>query len=372
MPNFTPNFRIPYPVAGDPVYLGAQQMEALAKKVDSTMKSVNGIQGPAGPAGPAGPRGPQGIQGPPGTVQPGEVVPLPRGDGTLDFHGNIVTGGSIRYFKNGGVVTLMVDSLKTTNASSGDYVAQMPAGLAPGFYINAPMVSSDDTDVARIVISPGDGAIYLRAGDASKSYSTSISWAIPGDVSAMSGPAGAQGPQGPAGAQGVPGQRGATGAPGPAGPTGPQGPAAPRYVGILRWSGSWYNPVGGTFTRLRNLTNGRLIVYKDIGGVASVSNDNPRLTAPVAGTYLLSVSQTWGNGAAHKGAGLGTSLSAGDSGVYLWADNNETSFINTSVIRWLPAGTALYPWTWNSDNSGMSPGDRGMNSEYSLTLLAAD
>lgn len=301
MPNYTPNYRIPYPVAGDPVYLGAQQMEALAKKVDSTMTTVNGTQGPAGPPGPQGIQGPAGPAGPPGADGTGFTLLGSRGSRE-----------------------------------------ELPGDAKPG---DAYLVG---------------GSVLVYSG---------TKWE---DVGAIQGPAGPAGPPGPQGATGATGPQGATGARGPAGPTGPQGPAAPRYVGILRWSGPWYNPPGGQFTRLRNLTNGRLIVYKDIGGVASVSNDNPRLTAPVAGTYLLSVSQAWGNGAAHKGAGLGTSLSAGDSGVYLWADNNETSFLNTSVIRWLPAGTALYPWTWNTDNSGMSPGDRGMNSEYSLTLLAAD
>lgn len=301
MPNYTPNYRIPYPVAGDPVYLGAQQMEALAMKVDSTMTTVNGTQGPAGPPGPQGIQGPAGPAGPPGADGTGFTLLGSRGSRE-----------------------------------------ELPGDAKPG---DAYLVG---------------GSVLVYSG---------TKWE---DVGAIQGPAGPAGPAGPQGATGATGPRGATGARGPAGPTGPQGPAAPRYVGILRWSGPWYNPPGGQFTRLRNLTNGRLIVYKDIGGVASVSNDNPRLTAPVAGTYLLSVSQAWGNGTAHKGAGLGTSLSAGDSGVYLWADNNETSFLNTSVIRWLPAGTALYPWTWNTDNSGMSPGDRGMNSEYSLTLLAAD
>ena len=54
MPQYTPNYKIPYPTAGDPIHQGAAQMEALAKKVDSTMIGVSGIPGPAGPQGPQG------------------------------------------------------------------------------------------------------------------------------------------------------------------------------------------------------------------------------------------------------------------------------------------------------------------------------
>ena len=54
MPRYTNNYNIPYPVAGDPIHLGASQMEALAKTVDETMINVSGIEGPRGPEGPAG------------------------------------------------------------------------------------------------------------------------------------------------------------------------------------------------------------------------------------------------------------------------------------------------------------------------------
>lgn len=40
MTQYTSNYAIPYPTSGDPVHLGASQMEALAKKVDTTMKTV--------------------------------------------------------------------------------------------------------------------------------------------------------------------------------------------------------------------------------------------------------------------------------------------------------------------------------------------
>lgn len=41
MPQFTSRYGIPYPVPGDPVHLGAAQMEALAKSVDNHMGQVS-------------------------------------------------------------------------------------------------------------------------------------------------------------------------------------------------------------------------------------------------------------------------------------------------------------------------------------------
>ena len=155
------------------------------------------------------------------------------------------------------------------------------------------------------------------------------------------------------------------------GPAGPPGPTPPVYAGTLRWAGPWYNPVANQFTRLRANTNGRLIAVQNVGGVALTDGDNPRLVATVSGYYMLSVSQVWGNGGAVKGAGLTTSISSGTSGVMLWGDNNNTEILNTSVIRYLNAGTTLYPWTFNSQNTGMSGGTRDMPSEYSLVLLQA-
>ena len=104
MPQYTPNYRIPYPTTGDPIYLGAKQMEDLAKKVDSTMIGVSGKPGPTGPAGPAGvqglagPAGPRGPQGDPGDRGPagpiGATGPAgvqgPAGTG-LSLVGTVVT-----------------------------------------------------------------------------------------------------------------------------------------------------------------------------------------------------------------------------------------------------------------------------------------
>lgn len=183
------------------------------------------------------------------------------------------------------------------------------------------------------------------------------------------GPPGEQGPQGVPGEQGIQGPPGATGARGAQGPQGPAGEAAPKYYGSLRWSGPWYNPVSNAFTRLRRNSDGRLVVYKDSGGVAVVSSNDPHLYIPVSGVWHLSVTQTWGNGPIDKGAGLGTSLTDGAAGMELWQDFNGYRHGVTSRATYLSAGTVLYPWTWNGTNSGMSPADRGLVSEYSAVLL---
>lgn len=143
----------------------------------------------------------------------------------------------------------------------------------------------------------------------------------------------------------------------------------PNVHGSLRWSGPWYNPIGNTFTRLRANTDGRLVTYRDTGGCTATDGDNPRLIAPVSGWYQLSATQVWGNGPAVKGAGLGTSLTDGMAGMYLWDDFNGKQFGTVSRSVYMDAGTALYPWTFNGPNAGLSPGDRGMLSEYSILLL---
>lgn len=175
---------------------------------------------------------------------------------------------------------------------------------------------------------------------------------------------------------------------GPQGPRGPQGPAGVmseaertqlfgsptgtvKPYGSLRWSGPWYNPVADTFTRLRSNSDGRLVTFMDTGGVTSTTLDRPRLIAPVSGVYLLSATQTWGNDIGNRGIGLGTSPTAGDVGVVLWQDYTLGRITNATTTAYLTAGTVLYPWVWAPRNSGMSPADRGVPSEYSITFLAA-
>ena len=143
----------------------------------------------------------------------------------------------------------------------------------------------------------------------------------------------------------------------------------PNVHGSLRWSGPWYNPKANAFIRLRTVSDGRLVTFRDTGGCTATDGNDPRLIAPVSGWYQLSATQTWGNGAAVKGAGLGTSQTDGMAGMYLWDDFNGKQFGTVSRAVFLDAGTVLYPWVFNGPSSGMSGGDRGMWSEYSILLL---
>ena len=294
MPQYTKNYRIPYPVDGDPIYQGAAQMQALAETVDATMIGVSGKPGPQGPTGPAGPQGPAGPEGPRG----------PQGDPGTGF------------------------TLKGAKEST----AELPTDAAPG---DAYLVQGD---------------VMVWSGSA---------WENVGQIQGPEGPRGPQGPKGDTGPKGDPG------------PIGPEGPAAAQYYGVLRWSGPTFDPAEWTFSRLHANGVGRLYVYVDKGGVAKVDGDNPRLIAPVDGLYLLSAKQTWGNGDAVKGMGLGGSPLDGAKDVALWADVHKSNFGSASALVWLSAGQTLYPWTFNSERTQMSGSERGMTSEYSMTLIAA-
>lgn len=354
MPQYTPNYNIPYPVDGDPIYLGASQMEALAKKVDATMVGVSGIPGPAGPAGPQGIRGPAGPTGPQGPAGP---------VGPEGPQGNTGPKGD-----TGPQGPAGVDGTGFTLLGSVDSTAQLPQDAAPG--------------AAYLV----DSVVYVWSGSA---------WENVGEIQGPAGPTGPEGPQGPTGPKGDKGPKGDTGPQGPAGPTGPEGPQGPTgprgatgntgergpqgpagpapavYTGALRWNGPRYNPVYNTFTRLRGSSDGRLVVAHDVGGVATVDNNNPRLIAPVDGYYLLSATQLWDNGNAIKGMGLGSSASDGGSQMLLWSDVANSQFGHVATMKFLRAGTTLYPWTWSGNaGTGMSPDLRGIQSEYSLTLLS--
>lgn len=189
-----------------------------------------------------------------------------------------------------------------------------------------------------------------------------------GQVAARGG-TGAQGPTGPVGPTGPAGSQGPRGVQGSQGPAGPPGEAAPKFYGFLRWSGPWYNPYGDRFTRLKRDSDGRLFAFKDSGNVANTSTNDAHLYIPVSGIWQLSATQTWGNGPANKGAGLGRSLDDGAAGMELWKDFNGYGHGIVSRATYLEAGARLYPWTWNGPNAGMSPADRGLYSEYSAVLL---
>lgn len=221
----------------------------------------------------------------------------------------------------------------------------------------------------------GDVVYYNYATWVAKVPTTGVAPATSGAGAASWGQVAARGAQGAQGATGAAGAQGAAGPPGPQGPQGatgargPAGEAAPKYYGVLRWSGPWYNPPTDTFTRLRTYSDGRLVVYKDSGGVANASGSDPYLYIPVSGMWQISATQTWGNATVAKGCGLGRSSSSAISGMEVWGDFNGFNHGVTSRATFLEAGTRLYPWTWNGAKSGMSPADRDLSSEYSAVLL---
>lgn len=430
MPRYTPNYKIPYPVDGDPIYQGAAQMKALAEKVDSTMTGVSGKPGPQGntgprgPAGPAGEPGPAGERGPAGEPGPaGERGPAgpqgiqgPAGHFTVDYAKNKATVVNLKPLLPDGIsastATLTVSGgwahltfyrLSVSSRFSGVYIllpGDLPLdySIAPDGLINFDLVDYDARrpNVSMALDKYGLSAVEIRKDGTQ--YCGSTSWPLPDNTvevpAGPPGPPGAQGPQGPAGEPGKQGERGPagergqqgerglsgptgpagprglTGPRGPQGPAGPEGPESPKYYGILRWSGDWYNPPRDTFTRLRANSDGRLYVYFDRGQVARQNGNDPCLVAPVDGLYLLSAKQTWGNGDAIKGMGLGGSTTDGGKDVALWTDVVKSSFGSATALVWLSQGSTLYPWTFNSSNTGMSGGDRGVTSEYSMALIA--
>ena len=408
MPQYTKNYKIPYPVDGDPIYQGAAQMQALAEKVDATMIGVSGKPGPAGPTGPAGPQGPRGAIGPAGPAGPegprgatGLKGPQgdtgPKGDtGPAGPQGPTGPKGATGAPGETGPAGPQGDpgtgfTLKGKKSST----AELPKNAAPG---DAYLVSGEVMvwsgsaweNVGQIQGPAGPEGPKGPQGPAGPKGATGTKGDTgpagpegPRGPQGDPGPTGPTGPAGPTGARGEKGDTGPTGPTGPAGPTGatgargstgpagPPGPAAAQYYGILRWSGPKFDPAAWTFTRLHANGVGRLYVYTDKGGVAKVDGDNPRLIAPVDGLYLLSAKQTWSNGDAIKGMGLGGSPLNGDRDVALWADVSKSNFGSASALVWLSAGQTLYPWTFNSERTQMSPSDRGMTSEYSMTLIAA-
>lgn len=363
----TPKHALPFPTAGDPIYKGAEQIEALARAVDNKLGTVGsgggtpipGPAGPAGPQGPTGPPGPQGETGPKGPAGPrGPAGPTgPKGD-----KGDPGTG-----FKLLG--TVAGESALPSGASTGD-----------------------------AWLDEKSNNVFVWSGSA---------WQNVGPIQGPTGPAGPAGPQGPTGSQGPTGPAGPKGNTGPAGPqgiqgppgeTGPRGPAGQRgetgpagpagtlspeqaanlfgdtsltkkMVGRLVWSGPDYSPPTG-FLRLKNFSDGRLIIHQDTGGLAFTTGDSPRLYAPVDGFYIVSARQSFNSVNGVKGVGLGTSPTAGDRGMVVWNDTTSGSFISASAVTYLTAGTTLYPWVFvGASGSGMTGKLRDMPSEFTIAFL---
>lgn len=148
-----------------------------------------------------------------------------------------------------------------------------------------------------------------------------------------------------------------------------KGQSAPQYYGVLRWSGPKFHPPANTFTRLSSVKNAKLVAHKNKGDVAVAGGDFPYLWIPVAGIWLLSAMQTWGNAMAATGCGLGRQAGSGDEMMELWANSQGVNHITVSRATFIEEGVALYPWTWSSPNADMRPNYNGLESEYSAVLL---
>ena len=411
MPQYTDNYQIPYPTDGDPIYLGASQMEALAKKVDSTMIGVSGIPGPAGPQGPQGIRGPAGATGPAGpkgdtgptgpkgdtgargatgaTGPKGDTGPTgptgpkgdtgargatgpagPKGDPGVDgtgftLLGSVDTTGDLPNDASAGAAYLVGGVVYVWSGTAWENVGEIqgPAGPTGATGPKGDTGARGATGPQGPAGPKGDTGPQGPAGPKGDTG--------PQGPAGPKGDTGPQGPTGPEGPQGPTGPKGATGARGATGPQGPAGPAPAVYTGALVWTGPQYTPPTNQFTRLRSSHDGRLTVAHSVGGVAANDNNNPRLMAPVDGYYLLSATQLWSNGNAIKGMGLGSSTTDGGALMLLWSDVANTQFGHVTTMKYLRAGTVLYPWTWSGPSgTGMGPELRGIQSEYSLTLLS--
>ncbi|QNQ90885.1 hypothetical protein GP475_09710 [Corynebacterium poyangense] len=165
MPLYTPNYKIPYPTTGDPIWQGAIQMEALAKKVDETMKTVNGTPGSPGPRGEQGPPGDPGPRGEPG----------PKGDPGKDGTGFTLKG-----------------------------------------------TQPDAASIKKLSGKPGDAYMALDTKDVYVYSGTE--WISVGQITGPAGPPGEPGKQGDPGPRGEQGLQGPQGPKGEQGPQGPQGP----------------------------------------------------------------------------------------------------------------------------------------------------
>lgn len=176
MPGYTPNYRIPYPVATDPIHLGHTQMKALADTVDATMKGVSGTPGPKGDKGDPGAPG---IQGPPGTPGAKGDPGAPGKDGT-----SVTVTGTV------------------------PTAAELPTNLT-------------EADRGAGYVTANDGHLHVWSG---ASFT---------DVGTVQGPKGDPGPRGEQGPPGIPGIQGPPGVKGDKGDKGDQGIQGPPGTLII-------------------------------------------------------------------------------------------------------------------------------------------
>lgn len=299
-------------------------------------RGPTGLQGARGPEGQQGERGPEGPQGPKGdTGEPG-----PKGDrgpqGDTGARGQQGLPG-----KDGAGLTMMGE---VSSAAS-----LPPTGKAGDTYV-------------------------LRDSGKAVSWRSDGSWSDPFTFVGPQGPQGDRGLRGEQGPRGPEGPQGADGAPGSFSASEKeavfgQSSSTRRMHGSLVWSGPTYTPQLNAFTRLKGNSDGRLVVDRSNGGVASGGSD-PSLYIPKSGLWLLSVTQAFASDTGPRGAGMGSSTTRGDSSMAIWADINQGRFASVSALVYLQYGTRLYPWIWNGiNNANMTGSERGIRSEYSATFI---
>gem|GEM_PF-1655694 len=141
-----------------------------------------------------GPRGQQGERGPKGTVEPGEIVPLPRETINLTNKINTSAGqGKAVLVVHGGTCHLVLDF--TPNSTGTSVVIEdgaIPEKYRSPEWLYSPAVTTDDSDFALVGVF---GKVIRISGVNSPGalYRTSITWTHNNDVSAMSGPMGPPG-----------------------------------------------------------------------------------------------------------------------------------------------------------------------------------
>lgn len=328
MVGYTKNYKIPYPVETDPIYLGHRQMKALAETVDATMTGVSGIPGPAGPAGPAGPTGPAGPRGATGaTGQPGPQGDTgPRGpEGQRGPQGPTGPAGK--------------DGTSITVTGVVDSVDKLPTGLGAG-------------DTGKGYVTASDGHLHVWSG---------TSWTDVGLVRGPEGPKGDIGPAGPTGPQGPKGATGATGKTGPAGPqgdigpVGPTGPAGPRGAtgdpgpqGPQGPAGSLVVPPFETLNvTMRGEANGSAVNFGVGGGLQVRARE-------FAGQKTIEVYAKWGTGGRTPGGSLYIDLPS------KWANtsgNGQIAMERVGTGKFFCPGQPVHDyfdwplWPWLGSNS---------------------
>lgn len=159
---------------------------------DGDKLTVNGKTSPS-LTGPKGDQGLRGIQGPKGSVEPGEVVPLPRGEMIPDSNPDVQVGWYLQW--NGGVAVLSIQFLTSSQSSPYGLVSGgegIPENLWPSKPVYGTVFKSSGDGTGRVNVTD-TGMVTWVGLEPGVEYNGIIVWSIGSDVSAMSGPMGPPG-----------------------------------------------------------------------------------------------------------------------------------------------------------------------------------